>query len=73
MCGGRGARVQGQQLGEGSAVWQLRTFVSFVFGGECAPINVLLARYFNRILDGDDVCMDVVVEASARGRTGACT
>lgn len=42
-----------------AAVLEIQRFAQFIVGGMCDPINVLLAKYFDKPLDGDDKCFDV--------------
>lgn len=42
-----------------AALLEIRQFAQFIIGSRCDEINVILAKYLNKELDGDDRCFDV--------------
>jgi hypothetical protein len=54
-----------------AALLEIQQFVVFIVGDSCDGINIILEEFLDPLLDGDDVCFDVVatlkdVSASSR-------
>jgi Paraquat-inducible protein A len=43
-----------------AALLEIQQFAQFIIGDKCVPINNFLLRYFDKALDGDAQCFDVV-------------
>lgn len=47
-----------------ASLLELQQFAQFIIGDKCDSINPLLAKYFDKALDGDDKCFDVIATLS---------
>jgi hypothetical protein len=45
-----------------AAIIEIKSFVQFMIGDKCDTVNVILARYLNKPLKGDDNCFTVEAE-----------
>ena len=43
-----------------ASVYEIQQFAEFIIGDACDEINKILKEYFDELLNGDDVCFDVV-------------
>lgn len=43
-----------------ASLLELGQFAQFLVSGKCDGINVILKKYFDEALDGDDTCFDVI-------------
>lgn len=43
-----------------ASVFEIQQFAAFMIGDACDDINKILEEYFDEVLEGDDVCFDVV-------------
>jgi len=43
-----------------AAVLEVQQFAAFIVGDACDGINVILAEYFDVLLQGDDICFEVI-------------